>query len=91
MADTTAAGSANDAAVLAQNNVAALEAALVIARERAKSQFFVDQVARMEAKVARAVEEVAGAQEALATAQVELAAEKERVAALDAASAGKAN
>lgn len=74
-------GSAHGATISVENTPAALEAALAAAREQAKSQFFVDQVARAENKLERAKAEVEAAKQSLANAKEELAAEKDRVKA----------
>jgi hypothetical protein len=79
--DLTAEGSAtaHDATIKVENSVAALEAALAEAREYEKTQFFVDAVAKAQAKVEKAQADVAGAREALANAKAELEAEHARV------------
>ncbi len=62
---------AHDPTIQVENSVAALEAALAAAREEAKSQFFVDQVSRMEFKVEKAKAALADAEAALVAAKAE--------------------
>lgn len=66
--------------VVVENNVAAVSALLERLREEERTQFYVDQVARMQRKLDRVEGEVAAAREALVTAEAELEAEQARVA-----------
>jgi len=61
------------------NNVAALESALAIAREEARSGFYIAQVERMRSKVEKAKGALAGAEQSLSDAESDLASEHERV------------
>lgn len=71
-------GAAHPATVVVENNVKALEAALIAARERQESSFYEEQVVRMEQKLERAKADVAAAEQSLADAKADLAAELER-------------
>ena len=79
MTDAAAgAGAALSPTVTVENNVPALEAALVAARADQETRFFADQVERMKRKVEKAEAALADARQSLADAQAELAAELER-------------